>query len=72
MQQTLNKQDRRLTVGLNLGDRSSFYCVLDEAGDVLMEQRLSTTPKAIKASARYLEAVSQWRPGHTHRGEPAA
>jgi transposase len=38
MQQTLNKQDRRL----------SFYCVLDEAGDVLMEQRLSTRPKAIK------------------------
>ena len=47
MQQTLNKQDRRLTVGLDLGDRSSFYCVLDEAGEVLMEQRLSTTPKAI-------------------------
>jgi hypothetical protein len=48
MQQTFNKQDRRLTVGLDLGDRSSFYCVLDEAGDVLMEQRLNTTPKAIK------------------------
>jgi transposase len=46
-QQTL-KQDRRLTVGLDLDHRSSFYCVLDEAGDVLMEQRLSTTPKAIK------------------------
>ncbi|WP_433963620.1 IS110 family transposase [Tunturiibacter gelidiferens] len=37
-----------LTVGVDLGDRSSLYCVLDEAGDVLMEQRLSTTPKAIK------------------------
>jgi transposase len=48
MQQTLNKQDGRLTIGLDLGDRSSFYCVLDEAGDVLMEQRLSTTPRAIK------------------------
>ena len=48
MQETLNKPDRRLTVGLDLGDRSSFYCVLDEAGDVLMEQRLSTTPKAVK------------------------
>jgi transposase len=36
MQQTLNKPDRRLTVGLDLGDRSSFYCMLDEAGDVLM------------------------------------
>ncbi|WP_353072031.1 IS110 family transposase [Tunturiibacter gelidoferens] len=48
MQETLNKQDRHLTVGLDLGDRSSFYCVLDEAGEVLMEQRLSTTPNAIK------------------------
>ena len=48
MQETLNKQDRHLTVGLDLGNRSSFYCVLDEAGDGLMEQRLGTTPKAIK------------------------
>jgi hypothetical protein len=48
MQQTLNKQDRRLTIGLDLGDRSSFYCVLDEAGDILIEQKLSTTPKAIE------------------------
>src|ERR1700733_2969030 len=39
MQETLNKQNRHLTVGLDLGDRSSFYCVLDEAGDDLMEQR---------------------------------
>jgi len=48
MQRTLNKQDGHLTIGLDLGDRSSFYCVLDEAGEVLLEQRVSTTPKAIK------------------------
>jgi hypothetical protein len=48
MQQALNKQDWHLTVGLDLRDRASFYCVLDAAGDVLMEQRLSTTPNAIK------------------------
>ncbi len=48
MQRTLNKQDRHLTIGLDLGDRSSFYCVLDETGDVLLEQKASTTPKAIK------------------------
>jgi transposase len=29
MQETLNKQDGCLTVGLDLGDRSSFYCVYD-------------------------------------------
>jgi transposase len=48
VQRTLNEQDGHLTIGLDLGDRSSFYCVLDESGEVLMEQRLSTTPKAIK------------------------
>jgi len=37
-----------LTVGLDLGDRSSWYCVPDEAGEVLLEQKLATTPKAMK------------------------
>jgi hypothetical protein len=27
---------QNLTVGLDLGDRSSWYCVLDEAGTVLL------------------------------------
>ena len=33
---------QKLTVGLDLGDRSSWYCILDEAGSVLLEQRVST------------------------------
>jgi len=41
-------EGRRLTVGLDLGDRSSWYCVLDEAGEVLLERKLATTPKAMK------------------------
>src|SRR6202044_911879 len=40
--------DQKLTIGLDLGDRSSWYCVLDEAGEVLHEQKLGTTPKAMK------------------------
>ena len=40
--------DRKLTIGLDLGDRSSWYCVLDEAGEVMSEQKLGTTPKAMK------------------------
>src|ERR1700735_4051573 len=40
--------EQKLTVGLDLGDRSSWYCVLDEAGAILLEQKLSTTPKAMK------------------------
>src|SRR5207302_3200725 len=39
---------QKLTIGLDLGDRSSWYCVLDEAGSVLLEQRLDTTPKAMR------------------------
>jgi transposase len=39
---------QKLTVGLDLGDRSSWYCVLDESGAILLEQRLSTTPKALR------------------------
>ena len=40
--------DQKLTVGLDLGDRSSWYCMLDESGVVLQEQKLGTTPKAMK------------------------
>src|SRR3954469_19313167 len=39
---------QKLTIGLDLGDRSSWYCILDEAGRVLLEQRVSTTPKALR------------------------
>ena len=40
--------EQKLTIGLDLGDRSSWYCVLDEAGRVLLEQKVSTTPKAMR------------------------
>ena len=45
---TKNFSQPKLTIGLDLGDRSSWYCVLDEAGEVLLEQKLSTTPKAMR------------------------
>src|ERR1700719_1281590 len=31
-----------------LGDRWSFYCVLDEAGKIILEQKVATTPEAMK------------------------
>ena len=46
--QSRNCSEQKLTIGLDLGDRSSWYCVLDEAGTVRLEQRLSTTPKAMR------------------------
>jgi transposase len=48
VKQTKNFSDQKLTIGLDLGDRSSWYCVLEEAGEVLLEQKLGTTPKARK------------------------
>src|SRR6202795_3048488 len=46
--QSRNFSEQKLTIGLDLGDRSSWYCGLDEAGTVRLEQRLSTTPKAMR------------------------
>ena len=36
--QIRNFSEQKLTIGLDLGDRSSWYCVLDEAGEVLLER----------------------------------
>jgi len=45
---TKNFSQTKLTIGLDLGDRSSWYCLLDEVGEVLREQKLCTTPKAMR------------------------
>ena len=46
--QSRNFSQPKLTIGLDLGDRSSWYCLLDEVGEVLREQKLGTTPKAMR------------------------
>src|SRR3974390_2409033 len=38
----------RLTIGLDLGARSSAYCVLNEPGEIVLEHKLTTTPEAMK------------------------
>src|SRR2546422_801247 len=40
--------EQKLTIGVDLGDRWSFYCVLDEAGKIILEQKVPTTPEAMK------------------------
>jgi hypothetical protein len=47
-QQSRKISERKLTIGLDLGDRNSWYCVPEESGAVVLEQKLSTTPKAMK------------------------
>ena len=37
----------KLTIGLDLGDRASAYCVLNDAGEIVLERKLATSPKAM-------------------------
>lgn len=39
--------NQKLTIGLDLGDRSSRYCVLDEQGEVIQEGSVPTTKKGL-------------------------
>ncbi|HEY4949504.1 MAG TPA: IS110 family transposase [Candidatus Acidoferrales bacterium] len=41
-------KEQKLTIGVDLGDRWSFYCVLDEAGKIILEQKVATTAEAMK------------------------
>src|ERR1700681_493660 len=41
-------KEPKLTIGMGLGARWSFYCVLDQAGEVMLEQKLPTTPEALE------------------------
>ena len=58
-------KEQKLTIGLDPGDRWSFYCVLDEADQVILEQKLPTTPEAMKQTfgkiLRSLIALETWR-----------
>ncbi len=40
---------QRLTIGLDLGDRWSYYCVLDESGCVVAESKTATSPTAMES-----------------------
>ncbi|MFZ0991385.1 MAG: IS110 family transposase [Candidatus Sulfotelmatobacter sp.] len=39
---------QKLTVGLDLGDRNSWYCVLDESGRIQLERCVRTNAKALR------------------------
>jgi len=41
-------KQNQLTIGLDLGDRTSHFCILNEAGEVILEQKVATTPKGIE------------------------
>ena len=39
---------QQLTIGVDLGDRSSACCVLNDAGEIVLERKLATSPEAMK------------------------
>jgi activator of 2-hydroxyglutaryl-CoA dehydratase len=46
--QSRNISQQKLTIGLDLGDRNTWYCMLDEAGQIQLEQRVRTTARALQ------------------------
>jgi transposase len=45
----VNKDNPRMTAGLDLGDKHSYLCLIDqESGTVMEEGRLRTTPEALR------------------------
>jgi transposase len=51
-------KEQKPTIGVDPGDRWSFYCVLDETGEIILQQKLPTTPEAMR---RTFEKLPQSR-----------
>ena len=41
-------KEQKLTIGLDLGNYWPYYCVLDEAGKIILKQKVPTTTEGIK------------------------
>ena len=68
--QSRNFSQQKLTIGLDLGDRSSWYCVLDEAGDDCAGAEAGHDSESDEGSVRRRcrAAGSRWKPGCTRPG----
>jgi hypothetical protein len=51
-------KEPKLTIGLDLGDRTSHYRILDEAGNVILEHNLPRHRKESSKSSAGLHAVA--------------
>ena len=65
----VNKDNPRMTAGLDLGDKHSYLCLIDQqSGEVMEEGRLRTTPEALRR-----RFASEQHLAHRHRnGNPLA
>ena len=70
--QSRNISQQKLTIGLDLGDRNSWYCMLDEAGQIQLEQRGGRLQKPCRKSSAPCRAVgSHWKSGRIRPGSVA-
>ena len=70
--QSKNFREQKLTIGLDLGDRSSWYCVLDEAGEVAAGTEAGHDSESDERSVRG-DAAQSYRVGDRNAfavGEP--
>lgn len=59
------------TIGLDLGDRRSHVCVLDDKGAVVTRTEVATTRPSMTKFFRASRAPSSlWKPAHTLAGCP--
>jgi len=62
-------KEQKLTIGVDLGDRWSFLLCLDEAGKIILEQKVSTTPEAIKQTfGKIPRSLVALETGHIRHG----
>jgi hypothetical protein len=55
---------QKLTIGLDLSDRFSHYCVLDEMGGILVESKTATQPQCdgggVRSNAAESDRTGNW------------
>jgi hypothetical protein len=56
-------KEPKLTIGLDPGDRTSHYCILDEAGNVILEDNLPTTATSRRSVQNAIFIISTGRNG---------
>ena len=54
-------KEQELTIGVDLGDRWSFCCVLEEAGKIILEQKVPTTRNRIAERAHHVRRHQVYR-----------
>jgi activator of 2-hydroxyglutaryl-CoA dehydratase len=64
------KRAEQITIGVDLGDKTSWYCVLDNEGEVIKKGSVATTKKGIEETFGGLERclIALEVGEHTRRG----